>query len=131
MLFQKTTKISLRIAPTHRSRFTFPDGSSASFSFEADEGGYRVESDLLPTPPPLPAHAIAQVEKAKQEDAAAATASPPAIGVAPADSSGPLYAASVPGPVPAFAPAPAPVHTPAAVPASVPAPQTIYNVAGK
>nr|XP_027215332.1 pupal cuticle protein 27-like [Penaeus vannamei] len=100
--------------------FTFPDGSSASFSFEADEGGYRVESDLLPTPPPLPAHAIAQVEKAKQEDAAAATASPPAIGVAPADSSGPLYAASVLARS-CLRPAPAPVHTPATVPGSVPA----------
>nr|XP_053653148.1 pupal cuticle protein 36-like [Cherax quadricarinatus] len=51
--------------------FTFPDGTPADFSFIADEGGYRVESPLLP---PLPAHAIAQIEKARQEDAAAAAA---------------------------------------------------------
>nr|XP_053653151.1 pupal cuticle protein 36-like [Cherax quadricarinatus] len=54
--------------------FTFPDGTPAVFKFVADEGGYRVESDLLPTPHPLPAHAIAQIEKARQEDAAAAAA---------------------------------------------------------
>ncbi|XP_047475718.1 pupal cuticle protein 36-like isoform X3 [Penaeus chinensis] len=52
--------------------FTFPDGTPADFSFVADENGFRVESDLLPTPPPLPPHAIAQIEKARQEDAAAA-----------------------------------------------------------
>ncbi|XP_063590838.1 cuticle protein AM1199-like [Penaeus indicus] len=50
--------------------FTFPDGTPARFSFTADGEGYRVESDLLPTPPPLPAHAIAQIEKARREDAA-------------------------------------------------------------
>ncbi|XP_042207106.1 endocuticle structural glycoprotein SgAbd-1-like [Homarus americanus] len=53
--------------------FTFPDGTPADFNFVADEYGYRVESDLLPTPPPLPAHAIAQIEKARQEDAATVT----------------------------------------------------------
>ncbi|XP_064080819.1 cuticle protein AM1159-like [Macrobrachium nipponense] len=52
--------------------FTFPDGTPATFNFVADENGYRVESPLLPTPPPLPPHAIAQIEKARQEDAAAA-----------------------------------------------------------
>ncbi|XP_042859211.1 pupal cuticle protein 36-like [Penaeus japonicus] len=52
--------------------FTFPDGTPADFNFVADENGFRVESDLLPTPPPLPPHAIAQIEKARQEDAAAA-----------------------------------------------------------
>ncbi|XP_037784667.1 cuticle protein AM1199-like [Penaeus monodon] len=52
--------------------FTFPDGSPADVSFVADDAGYRVESDLLPTPHPLPAHAIAQIEKARREDAAAA-----------------------------------------------------------
>nr|XP_053653147.1 pupal cuticle protein 20-like [Cherax quadricarinatus] len=51
--------------------FTFPDGTPAVFNFVADEGGYRVESPLLP---PVPAHAIAQIEKARQEDAAAAAA---------------------------------------------------------
>ncbi|XP_027224936.1 endocuticle structural glycoprotein SgAbd-8 [Penaeus vannamei] len=55
--------------------FTFPDGTPAVFTFVADANGFRVESDLLPTPPPLPPHAIAQIEKARQEDAAAAAAS--------------------------------------------------------
>ncbi|XP_050711927.1 endocuticle structural glycoprotein SgAbd-1-like [Eriocheir sinensis] len=49
--------------------FTFPDGTPAVFSFVADENGYRVESPLLPTPPPLPAHAIAQIEFARQQKA--------------------------------------------------------------
>nr|XP_027216068.1 filaggrin-2-like [Penaeus vannamei] len=49
--------------------FTFPDGTPAEFNFIADENGFRVESDLLPTPPPLPPHAIAQIEKARQEEA--------------------------------------------------------------
>ncbi|KAF2343987.1 Insect cuticle protein, partial [Trinorchestia longiramus] len=49
--------------------FTFPDGTPAQFSFVADEGGYRVESPLLPTPPPLPPHAIEQIAKAERERA--------------------------------------------------------------
>ncbi|KAK8376668.1 hypothetical protein O3P69_009941 [Scylla paramamosain] len=53
--------------------FTFPDGTPAVFSFVADGAGYRVESDLLPTPHPLPAHALQQIEKARREDAAAAS----------------------------------------------------------
>ncbi|XP_068221000.1 cuticle protein AMP1B-like isoform X2 [Palaemon carinicauda] len=52
--------------------FTFPDGTPAVFQFVADGAGYSVQSDLLPTPPPLPPHAIAQIEKAAREDAAAA-----------------------------------------------------------
>ncbi|XP_069989622.1 cuticle protein AM1199-like [Penaeus vannamei] len=55
--------------------FTFPDGSPADVTFVADDAGFRVESDLLPTPHPLPAHAIAQIEKARREDAAAAALS--------------------------------------------------------
>ncbi|XP_068221040.1 uncharacterized protein [Palaemon carinicauda] len=53
--------------------FTLPDGTPAAFNFIADENGFRVESDLLPTPPPLPAHAIAQIEKARLEDAVGAS----------------------------------------------------------
>ncbi|XP_042205109.1 endocuticle structural glycoprotein SgAbd-8-like [Homarus americanus] len=49
--------------------FTLPDGTPAVFTFVADEFGYRVESDLLPTPHPLPAHAIAQIEFARQQKA--------------------------------------------------------------
>ncbi|XP_037785130.1 endocuticle structural glycoprotein SgAbd-2-like [Penaeus monodon] len=59
--------------------FTFPDGTPAVFTFVADANGYRVESDLLPTPHPLPAHAIAQIEKARQEDAAAASGGRPSL----------------------------------------------------
>ncbi|RXG61242.1 Cuticle protein [Armadillidium vulgare] len=50
--------------------FTYPDGTPADFRFVADENGYQVESNLLPTPHPLPAHAIAQIEKAERERAA-------------------------------------------------------------
>ena len=49
--------------------FTFPDGTPAVFNFVADENGYRVESNLIPTPHPLPAHAIAQIEFANQQRA--------------------------------------------------------------
>ncbi|KAG7173486.1 Cuticle protein [Homarus americanus] len=54
------------------NRFTLPDGTPAVFTFVADEFGYRVESDLLPTPHPLPAHAIAQIEFARQQKASVA-----------------------------------------------------------
>nr|XP_053653183.1 cuticle protein AM1199-like [Cherax quadricarinatus] len=50
--------------------FTFPDGSPGVFKFVADGAGYRAESPLLPTPHPLPAHAIAQIEFARQQEAA-------------------------------------------------------------
>ncbi|XP_045121356.1 basic salivary proline-rich protein 2-like [Portunus trituberculatus] len=49
--------------------FTFPDGTPGVFNFVADENGYRIESDLLPTPHPLPAHALAQIEFARQQEA--------------------------------------------------------------
>ncbi|XP_069171136.1 cuticle protein AM1199 isoform X2 [Procambarus clarkii] len=51
-------------------KFTFPDGTTGAFRFVADNEGYRPESPLLPTPPPLPAHAIAQIEFARQQEAA-------------------------------------------------------------
>ncbi|KAG0720549.1 Cuticle protein AM1199 [Chionoecetes opilio] len=46
--------------------FTFPDGTPAVFTFEADENGYRPVSNLIPTPHPLPAHAIEQIEFARR-----------------------------------------------------------------
>ncbi|XP_068225752.1 pupal cuticle protein 20-like [Palaemon carinicauda] len=46
--------------------FTFPDGTSTFVNFVADANGFRPESDRLPAIPP---HAIAQIEKAKREDA--------------------------------------------------------------
>ncbi|XP_071548923.1 cuticle protein AMP1A-like [Panulirus ornatus] len=49
--------------------FTFPNGSPAYVSFVADEDGFQPESDLLPVGPPLPPHAIAQIEFARQQEA--------------------------------------------------------------
>lgn len=34
--------------------YTSSDGVPVSFSYEADENGYRPQSDLLPQPPPVP-----------------------------------------------------------------------------
>ncbi|XP_071551989.1 cuticle protein AM1199-like [Panulirus ornatus] len=42
-------------------RFPLPDGTIAVVTYVADEGGYRAESPLIPTPHPLPAHAIEQI----------------------------------------------------------------------
>ncbi|XP_066960808.1 uncharacterized protein [Macrobrachium rosenbergii] len=47
-----------------------PDGTPTFVNFVADANGFRAESDRLPV---APLHAIAQIEKAKQEDAALAT----------------------------------------------------------
>nr|XP_053653146.1 uncharacterized protein LOC128702742 [Cherax quadricarinatus] len=55
--------------------FTFPDGTPAHFSFVADGNGFNVQSDQLPVGPPMPAHAIAQIEAARLEDEAAAASS--------------------------------------------------------
>ncbi|XP_053653182.2 cuticle protein AM1199-like isoform X2 [Cherax quadricarinatus] len=50
--------------------FTFPDGTPGELKFVADNEGYRPESPLLPTPHPLPAHAVAQIEFARQQEGA-------------------------------------------------------------
>merc|ERR1740137_172806 len=34
--------------------FPLPDGTFAEVRYIADEGGFRAESPLLPTPPPMP-----------------------------------------------------------------------------
>ena len=36
-------------------------------TYVADENGFRAESPFLPTPPPLPAHAIEQIRFAEEE----------------------------------------------------------------
>ncbi|XP_071552002.1 cuticle protein AM1199-like [Panulirus ornatus] len=54
-------------------RFTLPDGTLAEVRFIADENGFRAESPLIPTPHPLPAHAIEQVRFAESERARAGT----------------------------------------------------------
>ncbi|XP_071551998.1 cuticle protein AM1199-like [Panulirus ornatus] len=47
--------------------FPFPEGGAGEVTYVADEGGYRAQSPLIPTPHPLPAHAIEQVRFAQQQ----------------------------------------------------------------
>ncbi|XP_071551783.1 cuticle protein AM1159-like [Panulirus ornatus] len=49
--------------------FVLPDGVNAEVRYIADENGYRPESELLPTPYPLPDHAIRQIAIAEQQRA--------------------------------------------------------------
>ncbi|XP_068226149.1 cuticle protein AM1199-like [Palaemon carinicauda] len=49
--------------------FPFPEGGSAQLTYVADEFGYRPQSPLIPTPPPLPAHAIEQIRVAEEQRA--------------------------------------------------------------
>ncbi|XP_063876941.1 LOW QUALITY PROTEIN: cuticle protein AM1199-like [Scylla paramamosain] len=56
--------------------FTFPDGTPAVFTFEADGDGYRPVSNLIPTPHPLPAHAIEQIEFARRNPTPASRPAP-------------------------------------------------------
>ncbi|XP_042859015.1 cuticle protein AM1199-like [Penaeus japonicus] len=46
-------------------RFRLDDGRVAEVTYVADEFGYRPESPLIPTPHPLPAHAIEQIRFAE------------------------------------------------------------------
>ncbi|XP_064084341.1 cuticle protein AM1199-like [Macrobrachium nipponense] len=50
-------------------RFPLPDGSFAEVRYIADENGFRAESPLIPTPHPLPAHAIEQIRFAEEQRA--------------------------------------------------------------
>merc|ERR1712212_102814 len=57
-----------------RVRFVHPNGEEFVLSYVADSaGGYQPESSALPIAPafphPIPAHALAQIEKAAREDA--------------------------------------------------------------
>ncbi|KAK8372318.1 hypothetical protein O3P69_019951 [Scylla paramamosain] len=47
--------------------FPFPEGGIGSVSYVADENGYRPVSPLIPTPHPLPAHAIEQIRFAQSQ----------------------------------------------------------------
>lgn len=46
--------------------YTSPEGQLVEVRYTADENGYRAEGDHLPTPPPIPAHALAQIRAAEQ-----------------------------------------------------------------
>ncbi|XP_071551777.1 cuticle protein AM1199-like [Panulirus ornatus] len=50
-------------------RFPLDDGTIAEYRFAANENGYQVQSPVIPTPHPLPAHAAEQVAFAEQERA--------------------------------------------------------------
>ncbi|XP_050720608.1 cuticle protein AM1159-like [Eriocheir sinensis] len=50
-------------------RFPLPDGTFAEVRFVADENGFRPESPLLPTPHPMPAHALEQIRIAEEQRA--------------------------------------------------------------
>lgn len=50
-------------------RFTLPDGTIAEVRFLADENGYQPESPLIPTPHPLPAHALEQIRIGQEQNA--------------------------------------------------------------
>ncbi|XP_069167584.1 cuticle protein AM1199-like [Procambarus clarkii] len=47
--------------------FPFPEGGTGNVRYVADELGYRPESNLIPTPPPLPPHAIEQIRVAEEQ----------------------------------------------------------------
>ncbi|XP_042241695.1 cuticle protein AM1159-like [Homarus americanus] len=53
--------------------FILPDGTIAEIRFIANENGFQPESPLLPTPHPLPAHAIEQIRFAEEQRAAGIT----------------------------------------------------------
>ncbi|XP_042867667.1 cuticle protein AM1199-like [Penaeus japonicus] len=48
-------------------RFPLDDGTFAEVRYIADEFGFRAESPLIPTPHPLPAHAIEQIRFAEEQ----------------------------------------------------------------
>ncbi|XP_068221039.1 pneumococcal serine-rich repeat protein-like [Palaemon carinicauda] len=107
--------------------YTLPDGTPAVFRFVADENGFRVESDLLPTPPPLPPHAIEQIERARLEQAASASSNrgsfasqsaPQRQYNGPSASASQFAQASAPAPQFAQASAPAPQFAQASASAS-------------
>ncbi|XP_050720541.1 cuticle protein AM1199-like isoform X1 [Eriocheir sinensis] len=54
-------------------RFPLDDGTIAEVSYIADELGYQPQSPLIPTPHPLPAHAIEQIRFAEEQRAAGVT----------------------------------------------------------
>ncbi|KAG7176950.1 Cuticle protein [Homarus americanus] len=60
---------NLHLPPHSSLSYPLPDGSFAEVSYTADEFGYNVNSPLLPTPHPLPAHAQEQIRIAEEQRA--------------------------------------------------------------
>ncbi|XP_047739691.1 cuticle protein AMP1B [Hyalella azteca] len=48
-----------------RYSFTSPEGEVVEISYTADERGFLASGDALPTPPPAPPHALAQIRAAE------------------------------------------------------------------
>ncbi|KAG7158126.1 Cuticle protein [Homarus americanus] len=62
--------VTVKTTSTKRNRkFPLPDGTVAEVRYVADENGYVADSPLIPTPPPLPAHAIEQIRIAEEQRA--------------------------------------------------------------
>ncbi|KAB7498016.1 hypothetical protein Anas_09110 [Armadillidium nasatum] len=59
------------VSPINGANFRWPlgDGTFGEVRYVADENGYRPESSLIPTPHPLPAHAIEQIRIAEEQRA--------------------------------------------------------------
>ncbi|XP_042858537.1 endocuticle structural glycoprotein SgAbd-2-like [Penaeus japonicus] len=73
--------------------FTLPDGQLFELRYVADENGFQPQSAFLPVAPafphPIPAHALEQIERARQEDAARSRQGPSQGYSAPSRSSRP------------------------------------------
>ncbi|KAK8377242.1 hypothetical protein O3P69_013706 [Scylla paramamosain] len=54
-------------------RFPLPDGNIVEVSYVADELGFRAESPVIPTPPPMPEHALEQIRIAQEQRASGVT----------------------------------------------------------
>ncbi|XP_066941905.1 cuticle protein AM1199-like [Macrobrachium rosenbergii] len=50
-------------------RYVHPDGDVVEITYVADERGFRPVGDVIPTPHPLPAHAIEQIRFAEERRA--------------------------------------------------------------
>ncbi|XP_066941205.1 cuticle protein AMP1A-like [Macrobrachium rosenbergii] len=50
-------------------RYVLPDGNVAEITYVADENGFHPRGNVIPTPPPLPPHAIQQIRYAEEERA--------------------------------------------------------------
>ena len=49
--------------------YTAPSGELVEVRYTADENGFRAESPYIPTPHPMPAHALEQIRIAEEQRA--------------------------------------------------------------